>query len=46
MLPGQPEPEALEDHDLLLWVRPGSLVDLDWLPADVPVVTALASTNL
>jgi 8-oxo-dGTP diphosphatase len=46
MLPGQPEPEALEDHDLLLWVRPGSLVDLDWLPADVPVVAALAGTNL
>lgn len=45
-LPGQPEPEALEDHDLLLWVPPGSLVDLDWLPADVPVVLALAERNL
>ena len=45
-LPGQPEPEALEDHDLLLWVRPGSLEDLDWLPADVPVVAALAVRNL
>ncbi len=42
-LPGQPAPEALEDHDLLLWVRPGSLGDLDWLPADIPVVAELAA---
>lgn len=39
---GQPEPSPLEDHDLLEWVEPHRLLDLDWLPADVPIVADLA----
>ncbi len=46
LLSGQPEPLPLEDHDLLVWVAPGALLDLDWLPADVPIVTQLAVTAL
>jgi 8-oxo-dGTP diphosphatase len=42
LLPGQPEPLPLEDHDLLEWVEPGRLLELDWLPADIPIVTELA----
>jgi 8-oxo-dGTP diphosphatase len=39
---GQPEPLPLEDHDLLEWVEPARLPELDWLPADVPIVAELA----
>ena len=39
---GEPEPSPLEDHDLLEWVEPHRLLDLDWLPADVPIVTELS----
>jgi 8-oxo-dGTP diphosphatase len=42
LLPGQPEPLPLEDHDLLEWVEPGRLLELDWLPADIPIVAELA----
>jgi 8-oxo-dGTP diphosphatase len=39
---GEPEPLPLEDHDLLEWIAPGRLAELDWLPADVPIVAELA----
>lgn len=35
------EPAALEDHDLLRWVRIDDVTGVPWLPADVPVVRAL-----
>ncbi len=37
------EPVALEDHDALRWLGPDELDDVDWLPADAPVVAALAA---
>ncbi len=35
------EPTPLE-HASLRWVAPEDLLDLDWLPADLPIVTDLA----
>ncbi|MBK8468732.1 MAG: (deoxy)nucleoside triphosphate pyrophosphohydrolase [Candidatus Phosphoribacter sp.] len=35
-------PEALEDHDALRWLTPTTLLSVPWLPADLPVVQALA----
>jgi 8-oxo-dGTP diphosphatase len=32
---------ALEDHDELRTLGPGEWLDVDWLPADVPIVQAL-----
>lgn len=37
-----PEPEPLQDHDRLAWVAPEQLSSLAWLPADWPIVHALA----
>ncbi len=37
---GQPVP--LEAHDELRWLRRDELYDVDWLPADYPIVAALA----
>jgi 8-oxo-dGTP diphosphatase len=37
------EPLPLEDHDVLRVLGPGEWLDVDWLPADVPVVRALMS---
>ena len=36
-----PEPRALEDHDALAWLEPGSWRDVPWLPADERIVAAL-----
>ncbi|WP_342667740.1 (deoxy)nucleoside triphosphate pyrophosphohydrolase [Arthrobacter castelli] len=39
-------PEPLEDHDRLLWVdvdRRADVLGLDWIPADLPIVSALLS---
>src|SRR3954451_6830138 len=36
------EPAPLQDHDLLRWLPPGSWGSVAWLPADGPVVSALA----
>ncbi|GAA1972511.1 (deoxy)nucleoside triphosphate pyrophosphohydrolase [Catenulispora subtropica] len=44
LLPDQPDPRPLEDHDLLSWVPRGNLLDLDWLTPDIPVVEELAAT--
>jgi 8-oxo-dGTP diphosphatase len=33
----------LTDHDAVRWLRPDELTALDWAPADVPFVQALAS---
>jgi 8-oxo-dGTP diphosphatase len=46
LLPGQPEPLPLEDHDLLSWVPVGDLLTLDWLAPDIPVVTGMTRTAL
>ncbi|MBD8042872.1 (deoxy)nucleoside triphosphate pyrophosphohydrolase [Arthrobacter sp. Sa2BUA2] len=37
------EPQPLEDHDELRWVRLDSpdLAQLPWIPADLPIVTAM-----
>jgi 8-oxo-dGTP diphosphatase len=35
------EPTALQDHDDLRWLPPGHWLDVDWLPADRPVVRAM-----
>lgn len=40
-LPGQPEPQPLEDHDQLRWLTAEELLDVPWLPADLPVVEHL-----
>lgn len=37
------EPEPLEDHDLLRWLSRAELDAVPWLPADRPIVAALAS---
>ena len=39
--PGEPEPAPLEDHDALRWLTAGELLDVAWLPADLPVVRHL-----
>lgn len=38
-------PEPLEDHDQLEWVdlEPAALEALAWIPADLPIVTAVLS---
>ncbi|MCX8454352.1 (deoxy)nucleoside triphosphate pyrophosphohydrolase [Paenarthrobacter ureafaciens] len=38
------EPQPLEDHDELRWVRldgHGEVMELPWIPADLPIVQAL-----
>jgi 8-oxo-dGTP diphosphatase len=35
------EPRTLEDHDALRQLGPGEWLDVEWLPADVPIVRAL-----
>ena len=35
------EPAPIEDHDQLRVLGPGAWLDVDWLPADVPIVKAL-----
>jgi 8-oxo-dGTP diphosphatase len=37
-----PPPTASTDHDVLEWRRPRALGELDWAPADRPVVAMLA----
>ena len=39
-------PVPLEDHDELRWVAldPGELAALAWIPADLPIVTAMLET--
>jgi len=39
------EPFPLEDHDELRWLEPGGWLGVDWLPADLPIVEALAATS-
>ena len=39
------EPEPLEDHDALRVLGPGEWLDVEWLPADVPVVRALSERS-
>lgn len=34
-------PHPIEDHDEVRWLGPGEWLDVDWLPADVPIVRAL-----
>lgn len=38
-------PEPLEDHDLLQWVELAGpeILELAWIPADLPIVQALVS---
>jgi 8-oxo-dGTP diphosphatase len=40
------EPRPLEDHDELRWValRPEELMALAWIPADLPIVSAVLET--
>jgi 8-oxo-dGTP diphosphatase len=40
------EPAALQDHDELRWIGPGTLDELPWLPADVSLLPALRDTLL
>jgi len=42
LLPGSPEPKALEDHDELRWLTPDELWDVDWLDQDVAAVLEVA----
>lgn len=35
------EARALRDHSALLWLGPDELDEVAWLPADVPIVSAL-----
>ncbi len=37
-------PAPIEDHDELRVLGPGEWLDVDWLPADVPIVRALLAT--
>lgn len=46
LLPDQPEPLPLEDHDVLSWVGRAELAGLDWLPADINVVAEMTVTAL
>ena len=39
--PGEPEPRPLEDHDELRWLTRDELLDVAWLPHDLPVVQHL-----
>ncbi|MFW5468708.1 (deoxy)nucleoside triphosphate pyrophosphohydrolase [Knoellia sp. CPCC 206435] len=36
-------PEPVEDHDLLRWLAHDELYAVPWLPADLPIVEALAA---
>ncbi len=40
------QPRALQDHDELRWLEPGELSSVAWLPADWPIVHALADLLL
>jgi 8-oxo-dGTP diphosphatase len=42
LLSGEPRP--LEDHDELRWLNAGCWFDVEWLPADLPVIEALRAT--
>ena len=44
LLPAQPEPRPLADHDLLTWVPRAELLEQDWLAPDVPIVEELSKT--
>ena len=37
------EPAPIEDHDQLRWLAPHELYDVPWLPADLPIVDAIAT---
>ncbi len=39
-------PAPLEDHDELRWLPVGSWDDVPWLPADLPIVAAVADVAL
>jgi 8-oxo-dGTP diphosphatase len=39
VIAGRPEP--IEDHDAIRILGPGQWLDVDWLPADIPIVRAL-----
>lgn len=36
--PGSAAPEPLQDHDVLRWLTPAEIWDVDWLDQDVPAV--------
>ncbi|WP_284251381.1 (deoxy)nucleoside triphosphate pyrophosphohydrolase [Litorihabitans aurantiacus] len=38
------EPVPLQDHDELRWLAPADLHSVPWLPADVPIVDAVAAS--
>jgi len=40
--PDGPQPQPLQDHDALAWLRADALAGVAWLPADWPIVHALA----
>lgn len=42
LLPGSPEPEALQDHDELRRLTPDEVWDVDWLDQDVAAVAEVA----
>ncbi|MEU9186455.1 (deoxy)nucleoside triphosphate pyrophosphohydrolase [Streptomyces sp. NPDC048484] len=42
LLPGSPDPKALQDHDELRWLTPDELWDVDWLDQDVAAVLEVA----
>jgi len=37
------EPQTLQDHDQLRQLTKAELYDVSWLPADQPIVAALAA---
>ncbi|NHC45764.1 (deoxy)nucleoside triphosphate pyrophosphohydrolase [Motilibacter aurantiacus] len=43
---GAGEPQPLQDHDLLRWLPAGSWHQVEWLPADAPIVAALEALVL
>ncbi|MBN0045230.1 (deoxy)nucleoside triphosphate pyrophosphohydrolase [Streptomyces actuosus] len=43
LLPGSATPHPLQDHDVLRWLTPGELWDVDWLDQDVPAVREVAA---
>jgi 8-oxo-dGTP diphosphatase len=38
-------PAPIEDHDQVRLLGPGEWLDVDWLPADVPIVRALLAVS-
>lgn len=40
--PGSGEPRPLQDHDELRWLPLGEWLSVPWLPADLPIVEAVA----